>query len=88
MDQDSTKSIKKEFTLNKSRSIEKRDRTPLGKAGRNNISNVSLNLTNHSNSKRKRSKQENIVKKLESEIEKDTINFSNLSLEKRWRMIN
>lgn len=87
MDQESTKSIKKEFTLNKM-SIEKRDRTPLGKAGRNNISNVSLNLTNHSNSKRKRSKQENIVKKLESEIEKDSINFSNLSLEKRWRMIN
>lgn len=87
MDQESTKSIKKEFSLNKM-SIEKRDRTPLGKAGRNNISNVSLNLTNHSNSKRKRSKQENIVKKLESEIEKDTINFSNLSLEKRWRMIN
>lgn len=87
MDQESTKSIKKEFTLNKM-SVEKRDRTPLGKAGRNNISNVSLNLTNHSNSKRKRSKQENIVKKLESEIEKDTINFSNLSLEKRWRMIN
>lgn len=88
MDSISTKSNKKEFTLNKSRSIEKRDRTPLSKAGRNNISNISLNQTNNSNSKRKKSKQDNIVKKLESEIEKDTSNFSNLSLEKRWRLIN
>lgn len=89
VDSFSTKSNKKEFTLNKSRSIEKRDKTPLGKNGRNNISNISLNQTsNNSNSKRKKSKTDNVVKKLESEIEKDTANFSNLSLEKRWRLIN
>lgn len=33
-------------------------------------------------------KQEAVAKKLEAEIEKDTKDFSTLSLEKRWRLIN
>jgi len=50
---------------------------------------VNLNqTTNHSNSKRKKAKQESVAKKLEDEILKDTKDFYNLSLEKRWRLIN
>lgn len=65
------------------------DKTPTSKAGRNNISNLNLNQTTvHSNSKRKKMKQEAVAKKLETEIEKDTKDFSTLSLEKRWRLIN
>jgi len=50
-----------------------------------------LNLnqtTTHSNSKRKKLKQEAVAKKLEDEILKDTKDFATLSLEKRWRLIN
>jgi hypothetical protein len=65
------------------------DKTPTSKASRNTISNVNLNqTTNHSNSKRKKAKQESVAKKLEDEILKDTKDFYNLSLEKRWRLIN